>query len=241
MFEDINKNKYESIFENSSLGWYRDLHESYGVVISCYVYYEDGDFNLSKFPSRYKDEFIQNSSWLRFGFHTINGDTNYQSGNITSDYLKTVKEMERIAGSESIDNVVRLQMLQGSYNEIKELTELEDQPVKGFLTADDNRQSYYLSEDENTYIYNHDEYYDNLTDLYFFSTDFRTEYVTDINAKLKELKSNCWYNQTGDLVVFSHEWALSLENKEKIEQVCNYAKNEGYRFEFFEDIISHSN
>lgn len=77
--------------------------------------------------------------------------------------------------------------------------------------------------------------------LYFFSTDFRTEYVDNINTKLKELKSDCWNNQIGDLVVFSHEWALSLENKEKIERVCKYAKDEGYRFEFFEDIISYSN
>ena len=237
MFEDIAEKKYESIFENNTLNWYKGLHEKYGVAISCYVYYEEGDFNLSQFPSTYKDEFCQNSSWLRFGFHTINGETNYQSGDITSDYLKTIKELERIVGLESIDNVVRLQMFQGSYDEIKELSELQDQPVRGLLTADDNRYSYYLSDDENTYIYNHDEYYDYLTDLYFFSTDFRIEYVDNINSKLKELKSDCWNNQTGDLVVFSHEWALNSENKEKIERVCKYAKNEGYRFEFFEDII----
>ena len=238
VFEDIAENKYESIFENSILNWYKELHEKYGVVVSCYVYYEDGDFNLSQFPSIYKDEFSRNSSWLRFGFHTINGEIDYQLGDITWDYLKTVKELERIVGSESIDNVVRLQMFHGSYDEIKELSELEDQPVKGLLTADDNRQSYYLSSEENSYIYSRDEYYDNLTDLYFFSTDFRTEYVDNINTKLKELKSDCWNNQTGDLVVFSHEWALSLENREKIEKVCKYAKHEGYRFEFFEDVIA---
>ena len=71
--------------------------------------------------------------------------------------------------------------------------------------------------------------------IYFFSTDFRTEYVNNINKKLKELDKKCWNNQRDDLVVFSHEWALNIENKEKIEKVCKYAFNKNYRFVFFED------
>ena len=162
---------------------------------------------------------------------------NYQTGDITADYQKTVQELERIVGEDSIDNVVRLQMFQGSYDEIKELTELSDQPIVGLLTADDNRQSYYLNTENNTYIYCHDEMYDSDIGLYLFSTDFRTEYVDNINSKLRELDDDSWNNQTGDLVVFSHEWALSMENKEKLESVCEYAKNKGYMFEFFEDAI----
>lgn len=237
LFKYLNDNKCTSIFENSTLNWYKELHEKYGVVISCYVYYEDGGFNLSQFPSTYKDEFIKNSSWLRFGFHTLNGKKDYKSGDISSDYQKTVKELERIVGPESIDNVVRLQMFQGSYDGIKEISKLKEQPIKGLLTADDKRQSYYLPYNENVYIYNHDVYYDELMALYFFSTDFRIEFVDNIDDKLKELKSDCWNNQRGDLVVFSHEWALNVENKDKIERVCEYAKNKGYRFKFFEDII----
>ena len=33
--------------------------------------------------------------------------------------------------------------------------------------------------------------------------------VDNIYSKLKELSKDCWNNQTGDLVVFSHEWALN--------------------------------
>ncbi len=237
IFEDINENKYESVFENSTLNWYKELHDKYGVVISCYVYYEDNDFNLTQISDKYKSEFIANSDWLRFGFHTLNSNTNYKDGEIINDYTKTVKELERIVGGQTIDNVIRLQMFQGSYEEIKKLSQLNEQPVKGLYTADDNRQSYYLSYDNNYYIYNHDELYDNETNLYFFSTDFRTEYVNNIDLKLKELSNNSWRNQLGDLVVFSHEWALGMENRKKLEKVCRYAYNKGYNFEFFEDII----
>ena len=237
MFEDIKENNYDSIFQNTTLNWYKELHDKYGVVISCYCYYENKNFNLSQFPDKYKDEFENNSDWLRFGFHTINGETDYQTGDIVGDYVKTVQELERIVGEDSIDNVIRLQRFQGSYEEIKKLTQLSDQPIVGLLTADDNRKNYYLNSVDNSFIYNHDEIYDTDTKLFFFSTDFRTEYVDNIDFKLKELDNDCWNNQTGDLVVFSHEWALSMENKNKIEKVCKYAHNRKYSFIFFEDIV----
>lgn len=108
LFEDIKENNYDSIFQNTTLKWYKELHDKYGVVISCYCYYENNNFNLSQFPDKYKDEFKNNSDWLRFGFHTINGETDYQTGDIVGDYVKTVQELERIVGEDSIDNVIRL-------------------------------------------------------------------------------------------------------------------------------------
>ena len=238
IFEDISSKNYDSIFENATLAWYKDLHSKYGVTVSCFVYYEDGDFNLSDVTERYRDEFEKNSNWLRFGFHTVDKDTNYQTrNNLVSDYEKTVQQLKRIVGSNAIDNVIRLQNFQGTYAEISQLAKLEDEPIKGLLTADDMRQSYYLSSKANSYIYAHDELYDEDTGLYFFSTDFRTEYVDNMGTKLKELQKDCWNNQIGDLVVFSHEWALSMENKAKIEKICKYACDKGYRFEFFEDIL----
>lgn len=119
LFEDIKENNYDSIFQNTTLKWYKELHDKYGVVISCYCYYENNNFNLSQFPDKYKDEFKNNSDWLRFGFHTINGETDYQTGDIVGDYVKTVQELERIVGEDSIDNVIRLQRFQGSYEGIK--------------------------------------------------------------------------------------------------------------------------
>lgn len=239
IFEDISSKNYDSIFENATLAWYKDLHSKYGVTVSCFVYYEDGDFNLSDVTERYRDEFEKNSNWLRFGFHTVDKDTNYQTrNNLVSDYEKTVQQLKRIVGSNAIDNVIRLQNFQGTYAEISQLAKLDDESIKGLLTADDMRQSYYLSSKANSYIYAQDELYDEDTGLYFFSTDFRTEYVDNMGSKLNELQKDCWNNQTGDLVVFSHEWALSMENKAKIEKICKYACDKGYRFEFFEDILS---
>lgn len=234
LFKDLKGNDYDTIFDNPTLNWYKNLHDKYGIKISCYVFYEYKDFNLSQVSDTYRREFMENSSWLRFGFHTIDEYTNYQSGEIVSDYEKTINESERIVGSESIDNIIRLHMFQGSYEEIRKLSKLKDQPIIGLLTSDDYRQNYYLDDKENSYICSHDEYFDKRNRLFFIRTDFRTENVENIDEEIDELSEN---NQLGDLVVFSHEWMQSDENKEKIEIVCKYAAENNYEMSFLEDIL----
>lgn len=235
LFRDLADSNYKSVFENSTLSWVKSLHDEYGVVVTFYTMYESDDFNLSQCPGKYKDEFIANSDWLKFGFHTLNGETSYETGDISVDYAKTINELKRIVGSDSIDNVIRLQSFQGSKEGVSELLSLDEEPVIGLLTADDSRQSYYLDDDENKYIYCHDRMVKD--DCYFISTDMRVEYVDNVDKKIKELSSNSWNNQTGDLVIFTHEWALNLESKEKVEKMCQYAVDNGYRFVFFEDVL----
>ena len=77
VFEDLNKEQYSSIFDNAELAWMKQLHDKYGVVISCYVFFEDNEFSLAECTGRYRDEFQSNSDWLRFGFHSRNGTTVY--------------------------------------------------------------------------------------------------------------------------------------------------------------------
>lgn len=234
-FKDIRDNKYESIFENVTLSWMKELNREFGVVITCYVYYEDERFKLTQFPNKYKKEFEENSNWLRFGFHALNKDAIYENRDIAKDYSMTISELERIVGSNSIDNVIRLQSFQGSYDAVSTLVSLDEEPVVGLLTADDSRNSYYLNKEENEYIYCHDKLYKD--GCYFISTDLRMEYVGDVKGKIKELSTETWNNQIGDLVVFSHEWTLNLEVKEKIEKMCKYAVDNKYRFVFFEDVL----
>ena len=168
--------------------------------------YESGDFNLSQCPGKYKDEFIANSDWLKFGFRTLKGETSYETGDISVDYAKTINELKRIVGLDSIDNVIRLQSFQGAKEGVSKLLSLDEEPVIGLLTADDSRKSYYLNNDENKYIYCHDRM--EKDDCYFISTDMIMEFVDSVDKKIKELSSNSWNNQTGGLVTFTHEWAL---------------------------------
>lgn len=242
-FKDITENDYDSIFGNPTFLWFKELHETYGVVITCYCYYEELDenpFDLEECTRKYQSEFKANSNWLRFGFHALNGNTIYdgKQEDIYSDYITTIKALIEIVGRESIDNIIRLQGFSGSYDDIKQIVNSDIEPVVGLLTADDNRTSYYLSAEESDYLYSHDYIYDTVMECLLVSTDLRVEYIDDIDKKIDEFSRASWNNQLGLLVVFSHEWALDLIVKNDIEAICRYAKDNGYCFEFFEEIMA---
>ena len=126
----------------------------------------------------------------------------------------------------------------GNYNNIKAISQVEDEPVVGLLTADDNRNSYYLDEELNEYIYCHDFFKEEKLGISFVSTDVRVEYIEDIDDKISEFETDVWNNQLGILEVFTHEWALSAENKEKVEKICKWVKENDYENMFLEDLFS---
>lgn len=241
VFIDLTLHQYEynSIFENAYLNYYKSLHEKFGVVFSLYVFYKDGLFDLSQCTEKYKKEFIENSDWLKFGFHAWDSKTIYDDGSdrdLVNDYMVTTTELERIVGHESIDNVLRLASFQGKKQDIEKLSKLKSERIIGLLTADDMRNSYSLSDEDNTFIYSHDLLYQE--DVYYISTDLRVEFIEDLPGKIQELETNTWINQLNIFTVFTHEWKLDEAVKEKIEKLCQYANERKYRNVFLEDYLS---
>lgn len=149
-------NDYKSVFENSTLAWFKFLHEKYNVTISCFVFYQDEKFNLLQCDGRFLPEFENNSSWLRFGFHALDKNTIYGTNDdsleIVTDYENTINALKNIVGNSCIDNVIRLQSFQGTKNEIKGLIKLDDEPIVGLLSSDDGRNNYYLSNVNNLVV-----------------------------------------------------------------------------------------
>ncbi len=239
VFRDLTENEevYDSIFENELLGWLKELHDKYGVNVSCYVYYQDEGFCLDDCTMKFQSEFKQNMDWLRFGFHSFDPETMYGAdGNsdILEDYSKTVTCLKKVVGGGT--NVIRLHGYRASYSEVLDIMSDKQLPVTGLFCADDSRRSYYLDETESAYIYCHDEYTDEENGLRFIATDLRIEYIENVDKKIKEFQTDAWNNQLNDLVVFTHEWAVDDTIKEKIEKLCAYAEKNGYQFSFFEDL-----
>ena len=237
-FEDItqNESKYNSIFENSTFAYLKELHNKYSIVISCYVFYENDNkkFNLSKCTDKFSEEFKDNSNWLKFGFHSLNSSKNYENTSgyeIKKDYDKVIKELLRITGSnECIDNVVRLQNFAGNEKSIEEIKDTY-YGIKGVLGADDKRRSYYLNNDDNSYLYLYDYY--NTNDINFFKTDFRIELMDNVDEELEMFCTEQFLDQNEIIIVFSHEWKLEDDDiKSKLEKVCEIISNKGYCFDF---------
>jgi len=76
-FQDLAKNNYSSIFENSYLALYKRLHEKYNIKVQLNLFYQFEDFNLSQMPDRYKQEWIANKDWLQLSFHSKTEQTLY--------------------------------------------------------------------------------------------------------------------------------------------------------------------
>jgi hypothetical protein len=226
---------YKSIFSNETFAWLKSLHEKFGAVISLFVFFEDGNFNLAHCTDSFKKEFEENSSWLRFGFHSLNAKKSYEKLNAAKDYAKTVDCLERIAGSRSITRFIRLQKFAGSRRTVISLSQMKNYPVEGFFTADDSRKSYCLNGAENRFVYAHEKI--EKYGLKFISTDIRAEYVDDADRKIAEFSAPSWNNQRNWLVVFSHEFSLNEKTKNSVEKFCAYAKENGYSFAFPEDFL----
>lgn len=232
---DITKNDYNSIFENETFSYLKQLHDEYGVVFSLYTFYESENFNLSLVTDKYSSEFIENSDWLKFGFHSYNSSTNYEDVSVekaANDYSSVVDELIRITGSaESIDSFVRLHFFAGSLNNVNAMAESSN-GIKGLLGADDERRSYYLNDKANSYLYKYDYYKDKNLD--FLKTDLRLENIEDIDSTLDEIKQDPKYQNTNDImIVFTHEQHLNKpEIQEKLLKIIKFAKENGYVFDF---------
>ena len=103
IFRDItiHENDYASIFENDTLRFLKKLHDKFGTVTSCYCFFRKGDFSLSKCTDKFRDEFMRNSDWLKFGFHAFDPETQYGTScirNILDDYETFYEKMCNIIG-----------------------------------------------------------------------------------------------------------------------------------------------
>lgn len=235
IFKDLNSNNYKSIFDNQTLNMFRKLHKNYGVIVTFFVYYQDENFSLENMTDQYSNEFSNNSSWLKFGFHSNKYNTNYDEIAVDvalKQYKKADAQLNRIlGGNKSIDKVLRLNYFSGSYSLLSRLT-TKEYGVLGFLASDDNRNSYYLSKEESRQLFNSDKLtFDNIN---FFSTDFRLE-NNDNLAKLLEnyINDKDYMKKRNILIVFTHEWALSQEiTKKNLKIVVDFARKNNYKYEF---------
>lgn len=213
-FKDITENskKYDSIFDNKLFGHMKSLHDEYGIVFSCYCFYETEDFTLSDVTDKFAEEFFKNADWLKFGFHGHNGDTKYDQSkpdDAQNDYEQVINQLLRITGTDAcIDRVPRIHYYAGNEESLAAMINTQD-GLQGLLTADDDRQSYYLDQNAEDNLDRQDMYYDSNHQLCFYTTDFRLEKVNDVSEALDQFQSLSNRDQDNILIVFTHEWQLT--------------------------------
>ena len=110
--EDLAKSRPDSVFEHFFLGNLKKLHEKYQVkfLLNLFKGNQSSGFMLEEFPARWKKEFSEAGSWLRFSFHAAFYETHYfdaenyipaTADDFKRDYNYVKKEVSRFAGEKS--------------------------------------------------------------------------------------------------------------------------------------------
>ncbi len=222
VFEDLTENEYSSIFEQPILLFFKQLHDKYDITVSFYVFYSwdisKNRFNLSQSTDKFKDEFENNSSWLKFGFHAKDAPAyEYLNANIEEEYYnKTVNELERIVGKKSIDYFVRLDR----YVADKETVHiLKSSGCRGLLIAPDKkRESYALTQQEKNMCYKSDWYVDNCG-MRYTPTDVQVEHIKSDSEFYETILS---FSHQPRVEIFTHEWVFGDDNSD--DNVKKYMK-----------------
>lgn len=223
LFENLGHFGYQSIFEQPTLGFFKELHNEYGLKVSFYCFGSFQGLTLQDMTAAYRDEFSANSAWLRFGFHGWSDESrNMDVKRAAADYEAVRDELIRIVGLNSLTDFCRLHCFSGSREAVAAMQKC---CLKGLLCADDNRSNYYLSAQQNWWLNFRGSYYDRALPMKFIKTDLRIEKIEE--SFLRNFGSN-----KGHIEVFTHEWALDDENKRKIEMLCMRLRGLEYKWSF---------
>lgn len=254
--KNLATNDFDSLFDEPLFGMLKEMHDEYGAVFSLYLY-KLTSAGLADVPDKYRPEFIDNSRWLKFGFHQYDSASTYDvtTETATANYNAFVSGVYNMCGGiGSIDRIPRLNYFAGTLAAIQGLRDANC-GITGLLTADDSRASYYLTQAQADFIRENSLLYDDTNGLVFINTDFRIDWfisgftssnqyrVPVKNTPYEELAYRYNDESVGKLyqylVVFLHEWRVYSSGyeivpavKDMIEQVCRFGRDYNYDFDF---------
>lgn len=178
-------------------------------------------FSLSDMTDAYSGELSNNSDWLKFGFHGIDGleylkDITHTPMEIKTAYDNTILDIVRITGTvKSIDMVPRLQGFGGSIDVCRTLRDC-DCGCLGFLTSDYSEtgsgqggqsSGYYLTTPAPVVLWNKGQWYDYQERLHFYPSSLRLD---GMNASATETYMNKFlsvskWGQAQMICMYCHE------------------------------------
>ncbi|MBQ9922292.1 MAG: hypothetical protein IJO52_08895 [Clostridia bacterium] len=147
VFKEICENGYKSIFEHPYLAMYKRLHEAYDLKVQLNLFYEMDGFTLSDMTDVYKNEWKDNSDWLKLSFHSrIENVRPYENSGydeVYTDCMNIHKEIKRFAGEQSLGKTTTVHYC---YATEEGISALRDNGIQGLLglyrTTENPRISY---------------------------------------------------------------------------------------------------
>ena len=240
-----NQDTYTSIFDDPFLALYRDLHEKYGTPVHMHIYYEndDGSFNLSMFPDKYKQEFKENGSWLKFTFHSYKDkpDSPYKYASyeqVMREGRLVHKEILRFAGREAMSNITSQHWADSNREATRGFRNLGYQVIDAYFNFDDRGEpaiSYYLNREQAAHATKRDFWVDNSEDIIFVKDDIIINEVelADIDAYMERItaqENHCFHYLLIHEQYFYKDYIhYEPDYRERIFAAVDFCHRNGYR------------
>lgn len=226
IFENLTKCEYSSCFEEPRLGFLKELNEKYGLKVSLYCFFESvSGFCLSDATEKFKDEFRENSHWLKFGFHGKDDKSKYDEYDVSmfvAEAEAVYDNLQRIVSSEALTYDIRLGFAKGNFDCVKAFK--EKYPLfKNLYGADDKRIEYYLTPEENDILLDKGVFYEEKAGINIRLSEKRMERQEDVAEYIKNSCPREYF------VFFTHEIFFDDEKiKNQIVKLCKLA--DGFTF-----------
>ena len=246
-FENIYKHRdeYTSIFQDPFLAMYKELHDTYGTYIHMHIYYEteDGNFNLSMFPDKYKEEFEANGDWLKFTFHARcnmpSRPYKYASyAQVIREGRQVEKEILRFAGKAVMSNVTSQHFADSNLQATRGFRNLGFRCLDAYFIFDKNDEpdiSYYLNKEQVKHASERDFWVDNKEDIIFVKDDIiindvALDKITSFMEKISAAENHCFhYLLIHEQYFYEHFHKYEHDYKERVFKTVDWCHKHGYK------------
>lgn len=238
--KDITLNDYTSLFESPYFKPLKELHDKYGCVFTLMLFKTDSitnpTWNISQTTTKYKDEFIKNSHWLKFAFHGVDFTTypSTENDDVLLNYIKDVyNDIVSFSGVCCIDTVPRLSFFSAKKEQVIKMK--NNNLITGLLTADDKRSSNVgLDKNELWIMNNYDTYTDFKNNICYFRSEQRIDdsdvatrdgVISALNEKYNDK------NNSDIFIIFGHKITTN-EMQERFKLVCEWIKEKNLKYDY---------
>lgn len=263
--KELSEGNYKSIFDHPYLALYKKAHDLYGAKVHLNLFYafdekaqsfftnRKGYFDLSMTTDRYKEEFINNSNWLKLAFHAKSEypDRPYKYASrekILEDYTLVCREICRFAGKECIPNSTTIHWGEANREVVGTLRSLGLHSLTGYFEKDTGGEplvSYYADIETVEHVGKRDFWMDTKENMIFGRID-RVLNIGTLNEVLKSVDEISEDKHRGGFVsimiheqYFYEDYTRYLPDFEKrVLDSCEILNKKGYKASFISEAVA---
>jgi len=236
---DLSRGNYSSLFDHPYLNVYKSLHDRYGAKFQLNVYYETDGFTLSQMTDRFKDEWTENSEWLRLSFHARADappvpymESSYDEA--FRDASLVHREIIRFAGEKTLDLYTTIHYCQASTEAVRAF---KDAGILGLVGLfEPGRSCYNLRYDEFSEPFK----FDSCSGLYYFVNDMIVNLfpLSEIRDRLEKVKDKEFIEvMIHEQYFYDYFHMYQPDFAHKVEACIRYFTECGRKSVFLDDLI----